>query len=228
MGYYIDLSNIPLDELKDKLKSSRLLPSQMILIDDIDRKFETLKAHGMENMFVLQLALKNKDKVNSFSKQTSLPVDYLTVLRREVNSYHPQARKLKDFAVLSSKTKKMLEDMGIKTTPQLYDKVVTKADRNNLKNELDVDDREMLILVKLCDVSRLRYVNPGFASLLVNSNYDTVEKIKNADFNELYENLMRVNENKKFYKGRINLKDMEFLVNDIKHVPFTVSLDVEY
>lgn len=228
MGYYIDLSNVSLNAFKNKLKSSRLLPSQMILLEDIDRKFETFEAHGIRNMYELQQVLKNKDKINVFSKLTSLPVDYLTVLRREVNSYHPQARKLKDFTVLSSKTKKMLEEMGIKTTLQLYDKVASKTDRNNLKNEWGVDDLELLILAKLCDVSRLRYVNPAFATLLVNSNYDTVEKIKNADFNEVYEDLILVNGNKKFYKGRINLKDMEFLINDINHFQFTVSLDVEY
>ncbi|MDP3066135.1 MAG: DUF4332 domain-containing protein [Methanobacteriaceae archaeon] len=86
----------------------------------------------------------------------------------------------------------------IKTTPQLYQKVALKKDRDELKKELGFDEEEALVLAKICDVSRLRYVNPAFATLLVNSDYDTVEKIKNATPDEFYQNLVKVNENKRY------------------------------
>lgn len=224
MGYYIDFSKITLDKFKMMLESTYLLPSQQILKDKMDSRFEVIKSQDINNLEQLKQALKNKNKINSFSKETSLPVDYLTVLRRVINSYHPTPRKIKDFIELSKETKDKLENIGIKTTPQLYDKLAAKVDRNTLKKELDVDDEEILLLAKLADVSRLRYVNPAFATLLVNSDYDTVSNIRNADYQELYKELVRINEDKKFYKGRINLKDMKFLVNDTEHL----SLDVEY
>lgn len=224
MGYYIDFSKITLDKFKMMLESTYLLPSQQILKDKMDSRFEVIKSQDINNLEQLKQALKNKNKINSFSKETSLPVDYLTVLRRVINSYHPTPRKIKDFIELSKETKDKLENIGIKTTPQLYDKLAAKKSRNTLKKELNVDDEEILLLAKLTDVSRLRYVNPAFATLLVNSDYDTVSNIRNADYQELYKELVRINEDKKFYKGRINLKDMKFLVNDTEHL----SLDVEY
>lgn len=224
MGYYIDLSKITLEEFQRMLESTYLLPSQQIIAADINERFQVLKSHGINNMQQLQQALKSKNDVNSFSRQTSLPVDYLTVLRRVVKSYHPQARKIRDFAVLSRENIDRLEHMGIKTTLQLYDKVAAKADRNVLKKELDINDDEALLLTKLVDVSRLRYVNPAFATLLLNSDYDTVIKIKNADYQELHEQLVRLNKDRRFYKGRINLKDMKFLVNDTDYI----LLDIEY
>lgn len=224
MGYYINFSKITLDKFKMMLESTYLLPSQQILKDKMDSRFEVIKSQDINNLEQLKQALKNKNKINSFSKETSLPVDYLTVLRRVINSYHPTPRKIKDFIELSKETKDKLENMDIKTTPQLYDKLAAKVDRNTMKKELDVDDEEILLLAKLADVSRLRYVNPAFATLLVNSDYDTVSNIRNADYQELYKELVRINEDKKFYKGRINLKDMKFLVNDTEHL----SLDVEY
>lgn len=224
MGYYIDFSKITLDKFKMMLESTYLLPSQQILKDKMDSRFEVIKSQDINNLEQLKQALKNKNKINSFSKETSLPDDYLTVLRRVINSYHPTPRKIKDFIELNKETKDKLENMGIKTTPQLYDKLAAKVDRNTLKKELDVDDEEILLLAKIADVSRLRYVNPSFATLLVNSDYDTVSNIRNADYQELYKELVRINEDKKFYKGRINLKDMKFLVNDTEHL----SLDVEY
>jgi predicted nucleic-acid-binding Zn-ribbon protein len=47
----------------------------------------------------------------------------------------------------------------------------------------------------------------------VNSNYDSV-KNKKCNYNEFYQNLVKVKVNKRYYKGRINPKDMEFLVNE--------------
>lgn len=218
MGYYIDFSKITLEEFQRMLESTYLLPSQQIIAEDINERFQILKSHGINNMQQLQQALKNKNDVNGFSKKTLLPVNYLTVLRRVVNSYHPQPRMIKDYSVLSSEIIDKLERMGIKTTPQLYDKVAAKADRRVLKKELDINGEEALLLAKLADISRIRYVNPAFASLLLNSDYDTVIKIKNADYQELYEQLLRLNEDRRFYKGRINLKDMKFLVNDTEYI----------
>ena len=42
--------------------------------------------------------------------------------------------------------------------------------------ELGFDEEEALFLAKIYDFSRLRYVNPSFATLLLNSNYDTRKK----------------------------------------------------
>lgn len=224
MGYYIDLSKMSLNEFKENLKSRNLLPSQQILKKDVDKNFNVIKKQNIENLHQLQQALKTKNKVKEFSDLTGLTLDYLTILRREINSYHPQPRKIKDFPGLSPSTKEKLEKKDIKTTPQLYQKVALKTDWDELKKELGFNEEEALVLAKICDVSRLRYVNPAFATLLLNSDFDTVEKIKNATPDELYQNLVKVNENKKYYKGRINPKDMEFLVNET----LNVLLDVEY
>lgn len=70
MGYYIDLSRITLNEFKKKLKSTDLLPSQQIIKEDIDDKFQVLQSQNIENMHQLQQALKNKGNVNEFSNLT--------------------------------------------------------------------------------------------------------------------------------------------------------------
>jgi hypothetical protein len=224
MGYYIDLSKISLDDLKDKITSSDLLPSQQILKKGIDDKFKVLKSIDIKNMDELNRKLKNKKNIKELSNDTSIKTDYLTILRRYVNSFHPPPRKIGDFPSLSHLTVDKLEKMGINTTPQLYDKLVTKELRNNLKTELGVADEEILILTKLADVSRLKYVSPIYATLIVYSDYDTVQKIRNADYNDLHNQLVKINKEKNLYKGRINLKDIKYLVNETDYV----TLDVEY
>lgn len=224
MGYYIDLNKISLDDLKNKIQSSELLPSQQILKQDIDLKFDSLKSRKIENLDDLKHRLKNKNNIKELSIDTSIKTDYLTILRRYLNSFHPPPRKLVDFPTLSHLTVDKLEKMGISTTPQLYEKVVTKELRNNLKTDLGIAEDEILFLTKLTDVSRLKYVSPIYATLIVFSGYDTVQKIRNADYNDFHKQLVKINKEKNLYKGRINLKDIKYLVNETDYVP----LDVEY
>jgi hypothetical protein len=96
-GYYLDLGKFSLKKLKGLLKSTRLLPSQQILQEKIDERFACLEGNGIENLEQLQKALKTKSAVQSFAEATGLPPDYLTILRREVNSYLPKPVDLKDF-----------------------------------------------------------------------------------------------------------------------------------
>jgi hypothetical protein len=91
----------------------------------MDERFAVIKSQNVENLQQLQQALKTKEKVSAFAKTTSIDVEYVTILRRLVNSYHPEARKLDQFPCVSSGTVRKLESIGIKTTLELYDKIIT-------------------------------------------------------------------------------------------------------
>ena len=223
MGYYIDLSKISLEQFREKLANGELLPSQQILKDDLDERFQKIKDQKINNMNELKQALKTKAQLNKFAATTFLPIDYLTILRREVNSYHPQARKIKDFPCLSAKTIKGLAAIGIKTTVELYEQIVTKAARKKLQEKLGITSKEALLLAKLTDVSRVRYINQAFATLLINSEYDTLQKINQADFEELYQQLSTINQEKGYFRGKIFLKDMKYLIKDTENVSFEIE-----
>ena len=96
----------------------------------------------------------------------------------------------------------------------MFDNVDTPAARKKFAGDAGITEEEALLMAKLCDVSRLRYVNVSFSELLVRSKYDTVEKIKRADYMKLYEELKALNEGNRYYTGHIGPKDMEFLVRD--------------
>ena len=214
MGYYCDMRAISLDKLRENLHYQRLLPSQQVLLDGIDAKFEAIKTQGINDLRALGAALKSKEKAKDLSELTGIDEKYLTVLRREVSSYRPASRKIADFSLIDGNTKRKLLDIGVKTTEQLFPYVSTKAARKQLSADIGISGEEAVMLAKLCDVSRLRYVNCDFAQLLVNSTYDTVEKIKKADHMKLYEELKALNECNIYYTGHIGPKDMDFLVRD--------------
>lgn len=224
-GYYLDLYTFSLEKLRALLTTSRLLPSQQILLEDIDARFACLQGLGIENLAQLQKALKTKTAVTAFAAQTGLPVDYLAALRREVNSYQPKPIKLADFPGVAATTVQALEQRGIKNTRQLYPFVLTPNSRRELAAETGLDERVLLELTKLADVARLKWVGPKFARLVVASPYDTVQKIAAADYGAFYEAIRQVNAEKNLYKGGLGLEDMKMWIEVV--VPLAPQV-VEY
>ena len=85
MGYYIDLKSMSIDKYKEVLKTTELIPSWKVLGENIDKNLDIIKNQHIENLDELLSALKDKDKIQEFSKQSGLPANYLEVLKRIVN-----------------------------------------------------------------------------------------------------------------------------------------------
>lgn len=223
MGYYIDLKNISLDEYKEILKSADLLPSRMILKTNIDEIFSIIQTQEIENVDELQKVLRNKIKLQDFSQKSGIEENYLKILIRETNSYRQSPNKIKDFPGLSENVIVKLENLGIKNTLHLFDKILTSQRRKELSNQTGISEKEILRLAKLTDLSRIRWVNHTFAYVLLEAGYDTAEKIACADYKKLYEKVRRLNEEREIYKGHIGLHDMKLCVEAAKDVSFEIE-----
>jgi hypothetical protein len=224
MGYYIDLKSITLDEFKKKLTRSILIPSRMVLKDNIDERFNEFKKLGIKNIHELQLMLKNKAKLIELSKNNHFSEEYLTILARELNSIQAKPNKLKEFIGISAITIDKLEKEGIKDTLKLFDKVLTIKNRNELALKTGINQDEILKLTKLADLSRIKWVGSTFATVLYETGYDSLEKVSKANYEELHKAIVEINKEKKLYKGHIGLNDMKICVMAANDVP----LEIEY
>jgi len=224
MGYYINLKSISIDQYKEILKAADLLPSRMVLKENMDINFNSIKSQNIRNVDEMQQALMNKNKLQDFSKQTGLSEEYLKILIREINSYHPTPNNIKDFPGTPGEVIVKLEKLGIKNTLQLYDKILTPEGRSEISIKTGIDRNEMMRLTKLTDLSRIRWVNHTFAYVLLEAGYDTAEKVALADYKELYETVKQLNEERKIYKGHIGLHDMKLCIKAAQDVP----LEIEY
>ena len=72
---------------------------------------------------------------------------------------------------------------------------------------------DILQLTKLTDLARLKWVGPKFATLLLAAGCDTVQKIANSDYEQLYFTLVQVNEEQHIYQGKFGLEDLKLWVN---------------
>jgi DNA-directed RNA polymerase specialized sigma subunit len=224
MPYSIDLSSISIFYYKTKLKSSDLLPSRMLLKENIDERFKYFENMGIKNIRELQQTLKKKSKFSELAKVSFFNEEYLKILLREINSIHPKPNKFKEFTGILPNTVLKLEKMGIKDTSKLYDRVKTPVSRKELANFAGISDPEVLELTKLTDLSRIKWVGVSFARMLYDVGIDTVEKAANSDYVELHKQINQIIKERDTYKIQIGLNDIKLFVNAAKEVP----LEIEY
>ncbi len=222
--YYPDLKAFSLAKLKNLFETTRLLPSQQLLKEKIEERFAQLEQQGIENLEQLQKALKTPALVKSYAQTSGVPADYLTLLRREVNSYLPQPVDLKEFPGVNPDVVQKLQTLGIKNTQQLFPYVLTPASRSEFAAQHQISPEELLELTRLTDVVRIKWVGPKFARLLTASSYNTLEKIARSNHEELYKDLIRVNEELGIYQGRFGIEDMNSWVNvAVQQVPQVIQ-----
>ncbi len=200
-----------------------MIPSWKVLGEDIDKNLDIIKKHDISNLDELLIALKDKSKIQEFSKLSGLPAKYLEVLKRVVNGYRQKPNRIRDFSCISEDIFHRLEKSGLKNTLKLYDKVLTSEKRNEFSKKTGISQREMLKLAKLTDLSRIRWVNHTFAYVLLESGYDTVEKVAKADYKELYTNIKQLNEERKIYNAHIGERDMKMVIEFAQGLDFEIE-----
>lgn len=224
MGYYIELESITIGKFSERLKSGFLLPGMMILRANVDEHFEHLKGQGINNLAELQSAIKSKKKLEEFSLHSGLPVEYLTVLRREINGFLPKPIPLAKFKDIKPETVERLGALGIKNTKELFDWVLTPYAREELASKAGVEFSEIMTLTSLSDLARIRWVGPSFANFLLKAGYESVSDVASTPYEQLYGGLKKFNETEKIYKGKLSVGDMELCVKAAAELP----ADIEY
>ncbi len=224
MSYSVNLEDIPISKYRESLESADLIPSQMMLKNNIDDAFAKINQQKIGNVEELRKALSNKQKLQEFSNQSGIAEAYLKILIRHVNGYRRKPNRIKDFPGLAESVVSKLENLGVKNTRQLFDRILTVQSRSAFSSEAGISERDLLTLTKLTDLSRIKWVNHTFAYVLLEAKYDTAGKVAAADYTELYEAARQLNKEKEIYKGNIGLRDMKRCVEAAKNV----SQDIEY
>ena len=221
--YHIDLERYSLDKFKNDLKESDLIPSRKILKDDIEKRFQILKDNNIFNLQDLVNVLKTPKKAREFSTNSTLPEDYILILRREVNSYTPNPVNLDKFPGVAAETITKLNNANIKNTAHLFRKIKTPGDRENLAGELGISPKEILELTNLTDLVRIKWIGPIFARLFYDSGTDTAQKVSDADAKPLFKHLVQINNEKGYTKGKFIESDVELCIKVADMVPKVIE-----
>ncbi len=192
-SYHIDLAKYSLEKFKVSLKNRKMIPSRVILKEKIDDRFKVLSKNSIEHLHHLITQLKTKQKVEKFSNQSGLSVEYLTILKREAGSYLPNPVKLDKFPEVDLKSVTSLESAGIKHTKHLFDRTNETEKFNLLLNSTGIDKPCLEELKALSDLVRIYGVGPVFARIIYDVGVRSVETFKGMtarSFIQIYEDKM--------------------------------------
>lgn len=220
-----DLSKLSLDEYKQELKTGRLLPSRKPLLEDIDLRFNILKNEGFTNIYDLKSCLESNTKFKLLITRTKLPDKYLKLLKREIGSILPTPIIFSDVPNISKTILKKLKELNISDTEMLFPYVINPKLRKNFEEKSKLTQDETLWLTKLVDVSRIKWVGPKLARLIVDTKFDTVKKLATANPSDALDSFNEVKKNYKYYKGSLGINDIN---SWIKQVVSKTPLVIKY
>jgi hypothetical protein len=218
MAYHIDAENVSLDDLQKRIEGTDLVPSRASLLDRLQVKLQTLEQQGITTLASLRNELKNANRREALSNATGIDVQYLVLLRREIEGYFPKPPALKAFDWLPKEEIAKLEESGMRDTAALYQAAVGVESGIELAKSTGVDAAVLEALVRLADLTRIQWVSPTAARMLVEAGYDSTAKVVAADSEDLYKALARVNEGNRFFKGKIGLRDVKRLIQAAGYV----------
>ena len=189
--YHLDFEKFSLQKFKRSLQKRNMIPSRVILKQDIEERFKILDSNGIKTLKALIDVLKSNQKIVAFSKKTGLSKEYLTILKREASSYHPNPINLNKLPGIDAKTVELLEKLSIRNTKQYFNKVNCGTGTKQLAQETSISIDKLNELASLSDLARLYGVGPVFARIIYDVGINSVGsfiKYSYKEFIDIYEN----------------------------------------
>lgn len=197
MTYSLDICTISVHEYKELLKRQNLLPGRRILLQDIDRCFESLEQQGIANIAELKKRLSTPHKLEDISDVTAISKEYLTILKREIGSLQQKPVPIDSFPGIDQEVVENLKAKGIITSKQYYES--GKKDNNEL--------------LCLCDLVRINGVGAVAARAFYEAGYCSVEQVAGANPSDMLNRVTDVNRIRQYYKANLGDKDMQFCID---------------
>lgn len=197
MQYNLDLERISVEEYRKLLKQQNLLPGRMILLQDIDRIFAVFESQGIASVAQLKKSLSTSARLEDFATTSSVPVEYLVILRREIGSMEQKPIPLSSLPGVDANLLTKLGEAGIKTTRDYWEKTQETSDE----------------LSCLCDLVRINGVGPSAARAFYEAGYRSVSEVAGADAIGMLECVSAVNSSRNYYKATLGSKDMQFCID---------------
>jgi len=204
-SYHLDPAKYTLQELKNDLLGRDLIPSRIPLKEDLEIHFQILEGKGIQTLRDLITALTNQNKLREFSSSSGISEKYLTLLRREANSYLPNPVPLDKFSGFGATEIKKLAAAGIKNSRHIFELAKNNPEQVSLSTGLGVSMETLTELVGLSDLARAYGVGPVFARILYDAGIHSISEFRSYTPQQVIE----------LYESKAG-KKADFSIDDIK------------
>jgi hypothetical protein len=197
-----------------------MIPSRKSLKDELDKRFEILEKTDVSNLKELVANLNSKSKIESFSQETGLSIEYLTLLRREANSYQQNPVRLDKFSGIPEEYVERLNSEGIRDSRKLFYEAYRKNDREELAERTGVPVDVLDELVCLSDLVRAYGVGPVFARMLFDVGITTIERFTDLPAEEI----IKTYEEQEQKKADFGVGEIQFSLELAKDLDIAVEV----
>lgn len=218
MSYHIDAAKVKLDDLLIRIRETDLVPSRSLLLEGIEENFNKLKMNGVLTLADLRKSVKSSKNIVSLAEKTYIHVEYLTLLRREVEGYFPKAFPLSDFDWLDKNEIAKLESKGYGNAALLYEALEVSGEREKVMNLIGLDKDFVDKISTLVDLIRIQWVSPLAARTIDAAGYKNAKSVAEANAEDLCKAIEEANRDNKYYKGKIGLKDIKRLIKAATYI----------
>lgn len=217
MADYAKPETVTLSDLQNRIKATDLVPSRTGLLENIDANFDKLSQQEIITWLDLQKSIKTPKQIEALSKEAGIDLQYLVLLRREVEGYHPKPFLLKDIDWVPQEVITTLVEKGITDSEALYSRGVDEQWRSDFFAETGIDREVLQYFVNLAGLCRVQWVSPNTARMLIEAGCENCHSLSAADGNELFKAMDRVNVDGKYFKGTIGLRDIKRLIEAARY-----------
>jgi len=197
-----------------------LVPSRLSLLEDIDEVFQILFKTGLRTLSDLRKRLKTPKRLAVFASESGIDPAYLTLLRREIESYFPKAFPLRDFDWIPASVRQKLESAGLTDSRKVFEAFVEPGKVKGMSSMYDIEESALKTLSELVDLTRIQWMSPLSARLMVEAGYPSANSIKTAKPEALCQAVEAVNRKNGYFKGKIGLRDIKRLLHAAKYVDY--------
>jgi len=197
MKYNFDLEKLSLKTYMSILKGQNLLPSRKILLHNIDENFTFFERKELQYVSQLRKGLSTPKKISSFVEESGISEEYLTILKREMNSLEQKPVLISSFPDIDSTLVSRLDEVGVRNSKDYWEQNRSESEE----------------LLCLCDLVRINGVGPIAAKVFYEAGYHSVSDVAEADAAVMLEKTSAVNESRQYYKAKLGLKDMQFCID---------------
>jgi hypothetical protein len=213
MKYNVDLKKMDVKKYKIFLKKQYLIPSRQILHENIDNNFKIFESRGLKNLSKLKQAISTSAKIDNLSKETKIPLEYLNILRRELGTFDKKGVAFKDFPIIDSNTISKLDKKEIKNTKDFYEYYTQENNEKRVSDELNISAETIKCLISLSSLVRINGIASLAAVTFYEAGYKTIKDIISSTKEEMLDKITKINDQKKYYKAKLGLKDMQFVID---------------
>lgn len=213
MKYDLDLSKMDIKTYQIFLKNQYLIPSRQILHEDLDKNFKIFADYGLNTLLDLKKAISTKEKLKKISSDTTISLEYLTILKRELGTFDKKVFSFENFPIIDSDITLKLAKKEIKNTKDFYEYYYKLNNEEKLSKELDIPIEIINCLISLSSLVRINGIGVLAATTFYEAGYVSIENIINSTKEDILEKVTKINNEKEYYKAKLGLKDMQFVID---------------